>query len=230
LESIAKSASQAAKADARWRSLAAATSNVQNTVAYAAAGHRSLTLVSRLNRDEQAIAKACAVADPQDGWGSTIYVPSGSMAPTVRAGDWVAYKPFDLQSQVERGEIIVFNAPSSWTLGDGPERFIKRVIGVGGDHVVCCDPGGHITDNGTVLREPYLPGGKASDVSFDVQVPSGFVWVMGDNRNESLDSRAYISDGQHGCIPVKNVTGIVTRITKPPSHAGPVTTPTYHGL
>ena len=144
-----------------------------------------------------------------------------------------------------RGEIIVFRGPPSWQ--DTPEftggtpsnpiahffhdigaalgvaapsskDFIKRVIGVGGDHVVCCDPQGRITVNGHAIDEPYLyPGAKPSDTNFDVTVPKGRLWVMGDHRNASADSRAHIDDGEHGTIPVGNVIGKAFLVVWPPS-------------
>ena len=162
-----------------------------------------------------------------------------------------------------RGEIIVFRGPTSWQdtpefTGSTPSNpiahffhdigaalgvaapsskdFIKRVVGVGGDHVVCCDPQGRITVNGHPLDEKsYLytdPSGtqaKPSDSPFDVTVPKGRLWVMGDHRNASADSRAHITDGEHGTIPVGNVIGKAFLVVWPPSDWKTLSVPkTFH--
>jgi signal peptidase I len=133
-----------------------------------------------------------------------------------------------------RGEIVVFRGPLSWQ--DTPEvttsepgnpasrffhdigsalglaapsskDFIKRVIGLPGDHVVCCDAKGRITVNGHPLTEPYIyPGAHPSDQPFDVTVPPGRLWVMGDHRNASADSRFHLTD-HDGTIPISDVIG-----------------------
>lgn len=145
---------------------------------------------------------------------------------------------------VHRGEIIVFKGPKSWQ--DQPEfvshtpsnpiarffhdigsavgvaapsskDFIKRVIAVGGDHVVCCDASGRITVNGVPLTEKYIyPGAKPSDTPFDVTVPKGRLWVMGDNRGGSADSRAHMQDND-GTIPANDVIGRAFVVVWPPS-------------
>ena len=162
-----------------------------------------------------------------------------------------------------RGEIIVFKGPPSWQdtpefTGSTPSNpiahffhdigaalgvaapsskdFIKRVIGVGGDHVVCCDAQGRITVNGRPLDEKsYLytdPSGtqaKPSETNFDVTVPKGRLWVMGDHRNASADSRSHIDDGEHGTIPVGNVIGKAFLVVWPPSDWKTLSVPgTFH--
>jgi signal peptidase I len=113
-------------------------------------------------------------------------------------------------------------APSS-------KDFIKRVIGVGGDHVVCCDAQGRITVNGHLLDEPYLfPGAKPSEQSFDVTVPAGRLWVMGDHRNESADSRAH-QDDHLGTIATSNVIGRAFVKVWPPHHWGLLRVPKTFG-
>jgi len=161
---------------------------------------------------------------------------------------------------VHRGEIIVFKGPKSWQ--DQPEfisnppsnpvarffhdigsaigvaapsskDFIKRVIAVGGDHVVCCDSQGRITVNGVPLTEKYLyPGAKPSDTPFDVTVPKGRLWVMGDNRAGSADSRAHMQD-HDGTIPQNDVIGRAFVVVWPPSDWKTLPVPStfhQHGL
>jgi signal peptidase I len=186
------------------------------------------------------------------------YIPSGSMENTLRIGDRVLVNKLVYRIRdVHRGEIIVFKGPPAWQ--DNPEftatapsnpvarffhdigsalgvaapsskDFIKRVIGVGGDHVVCCDKQGRITVNGHALVEPYLyPGAKPSDMNFDVTVPKGRLWVMGDHRNLSADSRAHIDEGYDGTIPESNVIGRAFVRVWPPSDWGTLPVPaTFH--
>ncbi|WP_052460745.1 signal peptidase I [Microbacterium gorillae] len=137
---------------------------------------------------------------------------------------------------LERGDIVVFRDPGSWLgvapatpptpaewfldlvgLGasDSDEYLIKRVIGLPGDHVVCCSAG-HLTINGVEIDEPYLrEAGPASEVAFDVTVPAGHLWVMGDNRNESADSRAHMGTPGGGFVPISDVVGRAFVITWP---------------
>jgi signal peptidase I len=183
------------------------------------------------------------------------FIPSGSMENTLRVGDRVLVNKLVYRIRsIHRGEIIVFKGPPSWQ--DAPEfqsttpsnpiarffhdigsalgvaapsdkDFIKRVIGVGGDHVVCCDTRGRITVNGRPLTEPYLyPGAKPSEQDFDITVPKGRLWVMGDHRDESADSRSHLSDGQNGTIPTGNVIGRAFVRVWPPSHWGVLSVPT----
>ncbi|GAA2291951.1 hypothetical protein GCM10009853_054700 [Glycomyces scopariae] len=128
----------------------------------------------------------------------TYYIPSGSMENTLQINDRVLVNKlvYDF-SEPERGDIIVFTAPESWRSVMEEDEFIKRVIAVGGDHVVCCDDQGRITVNGVALDEDgYLftnpltgEQDKPSQDPFDVIVPEGRLWVMGDHRSASGDSR-----------------------------------------
>ncbi|MGI5160316.1 signal peptidase I [Microbispora sp. CA-102843] len=134
----------------------------------------------------------------------SFYIPSESMQNTLLVNDYVVVNKLAYKlGPVERGDIVVFKG---W---DG-EDTIKRVIGVGGDHVKCCDAKHRITVNGTPLDEEgkYLyPGVHPSSMEFDVKVPKGRLWLMGDHRNNSADSRFYTDDGHQGTISEDDVIG-----------------------
>jgi signal peptidase I len=162
------------------------------------------------------------------------YIPSGSMEPTLAVGDRVlvsrvAYRVGD----VHRGDVIVFDGRDSFGalpttpapgllgrlgrdlgtfLGFAPSEtdYVKRVVGLPGDRVVCCDSSGRLSVNGSPVDEPYLfPGDTASASPFDVQVPSGRLWVMGDHRSDSADSRSHLGDPGGGTVPLERVVGTV---------------------
>jgi signal peptidase I len=112
----------------------------------------------------------------------TFSVPSTSMENTVRPGDTVVVVR---TTQVHRGDVIVEQQPTV-----GPGYYIRRVIGLPGDHVVCCNARGQITVNGKSLTETYVyPGDPSSRVRFDVTVPAGEMWLMGDHRSIADDSQ-----------------------------------------
>jgi signal peptidase I len=121
------------------------------------------------------------------------FIPSGSMENTLLVGDRVLVNKvvYDVRDPV-RGEVIVFKAPTEWSGNPQGEDFIKRVIGVGGDHVVCCDrtgPQERLIINGKPIDEPFIfPGNKPADQDFDITVPKNRLWVMGDHREASGDS------------------------------------------
>ena len=125
----------------------------------------------------------------------TFYIPSPSMEHTLNVLDRVLVNKlvYDFR-EPRRGEIVVFKAPQDWQSGTEGEDFIKRIIGVGGDHVACCDANQHLMINGHPLNEPYIYADgdgtqdPAADESFDITVPSGRLWVMGDHRAASGDS------------------------------------------
>lgn len=108
-----------------------------------------------------------------------------SMVPTLQNGNWLAIRA--VNTEIKRGDIVVVTQPN-----DLHEPIIKRVIGVGGDEINIDFETGDVTVNGTVLNEPYIaePTHHRFDVAFPITVPEGCVFVMGDNRNDSLDSRS----------------------------------------
>lgn len=163
------------------------------------------------------------------------YIPSGSMENTLQIGDRVAVNklPF-ISKTINRGDVVVFRDPANWlpepyeasgnkilgkvkdglvTVGVLPnpakQYLVKRVIGVAGDKVICCD-NGKLTINGKETSEPYIfAGNKASDLDFNITVPEGKIWVMGDHRGSSADSRYHQDDVNNGFVPVSKVTGQV---------------------
>ena len=170
-------------------------------------------------------------------------IPSGSMENTLQIGDRVLVNKvvYDFRG-IQRGDIVVFNGAGSWdpsapalssdplvrgfhdvlrAIGiesDGTD-YIKRVIGIPGDHVACCDSGGQVTVNGVPLSESsyVYPGNAPSDQRFNVTVPPGHVWVMGDHRGDSEDSRYHPSSPGAGSIPEDEVVGRAFLIIWPAS-------------
>jgi signal peptidase I len=167
----------------------------------------------------------------------TFYIPSGSMEHTLDLDDRVLVNKlvYDFRNP-QRGEIIVFEAPESWRNKPEREDYIKRVIGIGGDRVVCCDAQGRIQVNGHSLDEPYIyPGNKPSVHEFDIVVPKDRVWVMGDHRQSSGDSlQNYMnsnSDIQQATIDEKVVVGRAFVLFWPFARASWLTVPdTFSGV
>jgi signal peptidase I len=170
------------------------------------------------------------------------YIPSGSMENTLQIKDRVAVNkvPF-ISNNIKRGDVVVFRDPNNWlpeivdystnkyvakaksalvTVGVLPnpakQYLVKRVIGVGGDRVVCCTKDGNLTINGVEVIEPYIfAGNKPSEMNFDVTVPKGKLWVMGDHRGASADSRYHQEDINKGFVPVSKVSGRVVGVIWP---------------
>jgi signal peptidase I len=161
-------------------------------------------------------------------------IPSGSMENTLAVGDRVLVNRAVYHFRpIERGDIVVFDGSNSFVAaGEAPQRnpivgaltwmgqsiglvapdstdFIKRVIGVGGDRVKCCDAQQRITVNGTPIDEStYLyPDDAPSGTDFDVVVPQGMLWVMGDHRSNSADSRSHLGEAGGGFVPEDMVIG-----------------------
>lgn len=150
----------------------------------------------------------------------TFRVPSASMEPALQAGDVILADRSD-RGTARRGQVVVFDG-SGYFLPDaegGSGRYwVKRVIAVGGDRVTCCTDDGAITVNGETLVEPYLPEGTApSEIAFDLEVPEGRMFVLGDHRDDSTDSRNLLGAPGGGMIPVDRVVGSVHGVVWPAS-------------
>ena len=157
------------------------------------------------------------------------YIPSASMVPTMRENDklMVQKVSYWFGGSPERGDIVVFHDPNNWLGGAGDPplnpvqrsleliglypsggHLIKRVVGVGGDNVRCCDSKGRTVVNGKSLDESYLQDKNVNaDQTYDVTVPKGYLWVLGDNRGNSADSRAHLGEPGGGFVAVDEVVG-----------------------
>lgn len=180
----------------------------------------------------------------------SFFIPSSSMEQTLQIDDRILVNELvpDLVG-VQRGDVVVFRDPGGWlppsaeveqpplvaavdwvfsavglSASDSDDHLIKRVIGLPGDHVVCCNTLGQMTVNGVPLNEPYvtLPAGVAtvSKDAFDVTVPDNSLWVMGDNRYNSKDSRYNREQPGNGFVPIDNVVGRAFVVSWPSSHWG----------
>jgi signal peptidase I len=167
---------------------------------------------------------------------TSFVVASTSMQPAIEPGDRIiVHRALD-DDQLRHGDIIVFDGTNGFASTElsphqsenvaarlrsasaavlgvnlGERNFVKRVVGLPGDRVVCCDDQGRVTVNGVALTETYLlPGQLPSELPFDVTVPPERVWVMGDHRSDSADSRAHLDSPSGGMVSVDNIVGRAT--------------------
>ncbi|WP_049897254.1 signal peptidase I [Nesterenkonia massiliensis] len=166
------------------------------------------------------------------------YIPSESMQPTLEVDDRVVVNLLAPGiMEIERGDVVVFEDTRSWWGSGGSTEsnpvqdalifigllpdtsahyVVKRVVGAEGDTVECCDESGRILVNGEPVDEPYLyPGNAPSDTPFEITVPEGHVWLLGDHREASADSRAHVTEPNSGAVPVEDIIGRTAGIIWP---------------
>jgi signal peptidase I len=175
----------------------------------------------------------------------SFFVPSGSMLETLQIDDRIIVNELVPNViPIERGDVVVFKDPGGWlgpvetkvqnpfeatadwflssfglTAPDSSQHLVKRVIGVGGDHVICCDADGKLTINGKAITEKYITKDvKPSEKTFDVTVPKDSIWVMGDNRSNSEDSRFHGDLPSKGFVAKQFIVGRAVVISWPTSH------------
>ncbi|MBA4609451.1 signal peptidase I [Aeromicrobium sp. Marseille-Q0843] len=168
-------------------------------------------------------------------------IPSSSMVPALAKGDRILVQKWTYRGgEPQRGDVVVFRDPGGW-LGelDDPSAFqrglravglapqggylVKRVVGVAGDEVRCCDEAGRPLVNGHAIDEPYLADVSANAArTFQATVPRGMLWVEGDNRGDSRDSRAMQDEPGEGFVPADSVVGRVWARAWPTDRTGPL--------
>ncbi|MBG6107048.1 signal peptidase I [Frigoribacterium sp. CG_9.8] len=178
----------------------------------------------------------------------SFYIPSGSMENTLQIDDRIIVNELvPRMFPVQHGDVVVFTDPGGWlppqttvqrngfvagvdwvlsvvglSAPDSNDHLVKRVIGLPGDTVTCCNAFGQMTVNGIPLVETYLklPNGvtKVAAKDFSVTVPKNSLWVMGDNRYNSEDSRAHAATPSKGFVPMDQVVGRAFLISWPTSH------------
>jgi len=168
------------------------------------------------------------------------YIPSSSMEPTLQVDDKILVQKVSYWAgDVQRGDIVVFDDPGGWLArgqGSVPRNavqrgleivglypsgghLVKRVIGVGGDRVRCCNADNQVVVNGVPLEEAFLPEETVNQGRYNVTVPSGSLWVLGDNRANSEDSHAHTGGPGDGFVSVDEVVGRVWGVVWPAARA-----------
>lgn len=182
-------------------------------------------------------------------WLDVYFIPSASMEPLLRDGDRIVVSRTDFAAEpVRRGDVVVFDGRGSFAplnSGKGPAAdflaaaghwlgltgsdttYVKRVVGLPGDHVVCCDADSRLTVNGQPVEEPYVFGGDVpSQLKFNVLVPDGRLWLMGDHRSKSADSRSLLGAPGGGMVPLDRVIGRPVQILWPLDRFAEIPRPT----
>lgn len=172
----------------------------------------------------------------------SFFIPSGSMLETLQINDRIIVNVLVPEViPIQRGDVVVFQDPGGWlgaaasidkpaieklgdfvlgtfgiTAPDSAEHLVKRVIGVGGDVISCCDADGRLMVNGVAIDESYIrEGANPSDIEFSVTVPEGYLWVMGDNRGNSTDSRFHQGLPSQGFVSLDVVVGRAMLVSWP---------------
>ncbi|MER5380807.1 signal peptidase I [Streptomyces sp. NPDC002688] len=152
-------------------------------------------------------------------------IPSGSMESGLRIGDRVLVNKlaYRFGSEPQRGDVVVFDGTGYF----GNADYVKRVVGVGGDHVVCCGKEGRLEVNGRSVDESTFlhRGDSPSDAPFDIVVPEGSLFLLGDHRSRSRDSRDHLGSPGGGMVPVGDVIGRADWIAWPAGHWTRLTRP-----
>lgn len=184
-----------------------------------------------------AVAVACvAVIAVRALLADVFYIPSGSMEPLLEEDDRVLVSRTDyVFGEIKRGDVVVFDGRGSFAplgedglqqtltdtahffgVGVSETTYVKRVIGTGGDTVGCCDSAGRLAVNGNAIEEPYVfPMDASSETEFEVLVPAGKLWLMGDHRSESFDSRGLLGAPGGGLISEERIIGRTTHVLWP---------------
>lgn len=185
-------------------------------------------------------------------WIDVYFIPSESMEPLLGTGDRILVSRTAFNAEpVRRGDVVVFDGRGTYSplnSGKGPlieaasavghwlglvgseTTYVKRIIGMPGDHVVCCDAQGKLSVNGQILEEEYLyPGDAPSQQRFNVTVPAGRLWLMGDHRSRSADSRNLLGAPGGGMVPMERVIGRPVQIIWPLDRFAAVPRPAQPG-
>ncbi|WP_427018337.1 signal peptidase I [Pseudarthrobacter sp. P1] len=193
------------------------------------------------------VAMVAVSAVVRGTWLDVFYIPSASMEPYLLTGDRVLVSRTDFAATpIQRGDVVVFDGRGSFAplhsgkgaLADAAQTvgewlgvagsdtvYVKRVIGVAGDHIRCCSANGALEINGKPVAESYLhPGDLPSAGPFDAVVPAGRLWLMGDHRSVSLDSRSLLGAPGGGMVSTDKVIGRPIIVLWPFDRFGPLST------